>query len=148
MMHTLRMLARSTTAVCAALCAFAAGSAAAQEPSAAAPPGPPVIFRAPLADVPGKELVVVALSIPPARATPSPAHTHPGSVYVYVTAGTARFGVAGQPVKEVKTGESFFEPPGALHTVMESAHPTEGASAIAVMIVPNGAALATPANPR
>jgi hypothetical protein len=39
-------------------------------------------------------------------------------------------------------GESFFEPPGALHTVAESASATELAEGIAVMIVPDGAPLA------
>ena len=70
-------------------------------------------------------------------------HRHPGSVYVYVTQGTARLGIEGQPVKEVHVGESFFEPPGVLHTVAESASTTESASAIAVMIVPEGAPLVT-----
>ncbi len=102
-----------------------------------------------LRDMPGKQLVVVALTIPPRRADQplSMGHRHPGSVYVYVTEGTTRFGIEGQPVKEVKAGESFFEPPGAAHTVMESAHPTERAMAIAVMIVPDGAPLTLPAQP-
>jgi hypothetical protein len=47
--------------------------------------------------------------------------------------------------KEAKAGESFFEPPGALHTVAESAHATENAAAIAVMIVPEGSPLVLPA---
>ena len=120
----------------------------AQAPSGATPAGPAELFRATLPDMPGKQLVVVALSIAPKRADqpPSPGHRHPGSVYVYVTEGTARFGIEGQPVKEIKAGESFFEPPGALHTVMESAHPTERAAAIAVMIVPDGAPLTLPAD--
>jgi quercetin dioxygenase-like cupin family protein len=124
-----------------------AASVSAQAPGGARAAGPPELFRAALPDMPGKQLVVVALTIQPKRADqpPSPGHRHPGSVYVYVTQGTARFGVEGQPVKEVKTGESFFEPPGALHTVMESAHPTEPATAIAVMIVPDGAPLTLPA---
>jgi quercetin dioxygenase-like cupin family protein len=134
-----------------ALCLIAAllTSASAQAPNAARAGGPPELFRAALPDMPGKQLVVVALSIAPKRAdqAPSPGHRHPGSVYVYVTEGTARFGIEGQPVKEVKAGESFFEPPGALHTVMESAHPTERAAAIAVMIVPDGAPLTLPAQP-
>ncbi len=133
----------------AALClAAVTQSASAQAPaSAARPAGPPELFRAPLPDMPGKQLVVVALTIPPRAADqpPSPGHRHPGSVYVYVTEGTARFGIEGQPVVEVKTGESFFEPPGALHTVMESAHPTQRAAAIAVMIVPDGSPLTLPA---
>jgi quercetin dioxygenase-like cupin family protein len=144
MMRTLRTFVRSSTLCAAALYATAAPSASAQAPAG----GPPVIFRAPLAEVPGSEIVVVALSIAPPRADqpPSRGHRHPGSVYVYVTAGTARFGIEGQPVKEVKAGESFFEPPGVLHTVMESTHPTERASAIAVMIVPQGAPLTLPAH--
>jgi quercetin dioxygenase-like cupin family protein len=87
--------------------------------------------------------VVVRLTLPP-KAMGHP-HRHPGSVYVYVTQGTARLGIEGQPVQVVHAGESFFEPAGAVHTVAESASPTEPATAIAVMIVPDGAPLATPA---
>ena len=127
-----------------------ATSASAQAPAATAPRagGPTELFRAALPDAPGKQLVVVELTIAPKQAgqPASPGHRHPGSVYVYVTEGTARFGVEGQPVKEVKTGESFFEPPGALHNVMESASATAGAKAIAVMIVPDGAPLTLPAH--
>jgi quercetin dioxygenase-like cupin family protein len=48
----------------------------------------------------------------------------------------------------VKAGQSFFETPGVLHTVMESADSTKPAAAIAVMIVPDGAPLTLPANPQ
>jgi len=127
-----------------------ATSASAQAPATTAPRsgGPTELFRTALPDAPGKQLVVVALTIAPKQAgqPASPGHRHPGSVYVYVTEGTARFGVEGQPVKEVKTSESFFEPPGALHNVMESASASEGAKAIAVMIVPDGAPLTLPAH--
>lgn len=102
-----------------------------------------VLFSAPLQDVPGKQLVVVGLEFKPKGKQASMAHRHPGSVYVYVTQGTARLGIEGQPVQEVHMGQSFFEPPGALHTVAESASETQGATAIAVMIVPNGAPLLT-----
>lgn len=121
----------------------AAGAAVAQESA----PGPRTTFSAPLADMPGKQLVVVELRLPPRqedRPEP-PGHRHPGSVFVYVTSGTARLGLQGEPVREVKTGESFFEPMGAIHTVLESASTTEPATAIAVMIVPDGAPLVTAA---
>jgi quercetin dioxygenase-like cupin family protein len=101
------------------------------------------IFSSALQDVPGKRLVVVALELQPKSKGQSTAHRHPGSVYVYVTKGSARLGIDGQPVQEVHAGESFFEPPGALHTVAESASDTETASAIAVLIVPEGAPLLT-----
>lgn len=116
--------------------ALAAGPALA----AKTPPPPAPLFSAALPDVPGKNLVVVHLTLPLKGAPPHP-HRHPGSVYVYVTSGVARLGVDGQPVQIVKAGESFFEPQGALHTVAESDSATEKATAIAVMIVPDGAAL-------
>jgi quercetin dioxygenase-like cupin family protein len=147
MTQTLRIfIALCVGAVAAITSASAQAPASANAPRAA---GPTELFRTALPDAPGKQLVVVALPIAPKQANPpaSPGHRHPGSVYVYVTEGTARFGIEGQPIKEVKTGESFFEPPGALHTVMESASSTEGAKAIAVMIVPDGAPLTLPAQP-
>jgi quercetin dioxygenase-like cupin family protein len=130
---------------CAALCVIGSDSAAAQQSNSARPQGPPVLFETPLADAPGKRLVVVGLTLPPRQgASQSAGHRHPGSVYVYVTEGTARLGIEGEPVKEVRAGESFFEPPGVLHTVSESASATAPAKAIAVMIVPEGAPLVIP----
>jgi len=72
-------------------------SASAQAPSAARPAGPVELFRTALPDMPGKQFVVVALTIAPRAAgqPPSPGHRHPGSVYVYVTEGTARFAAKG-----------------------------------------------------
>jgi quercetin dioxygenase-like cupin family protein len=111
---------------------------------------PGTIFARELADVPGKNLVVVALEFPPKSPEQSKApqryigHRHPGSVYVYVTKGAVRLGIEGQPVQVVHAGQSFFEPVGALHTVAESASATEPASAIAVLIVPDGAPILTP----
>lgn len=127
------------------LCAAAVSLVAfAEETKPANPPTQPgVLFSAPLPDVPGKKLVVVPLKWPPATQHTRVDHRHPGSVYVYVTEGTVRLGIEGQPVQELHAGESFFEPPGALHTIAESASTTQPASAIAVMIVPEGAPLLT-----
>jgi len=114
-------------------------AAPAAAPRTAAAP----VFSADLPDVPGKQLVVVNLTFPPAGGAPHP-HKHPGSVWVYVTKGEARLGVEGQPPKVVKAGEHWFEPMGAIHNVSESASATEPATGFAVMIVPKGAPLATP----
>jgi len=110
---------------------------------------PGVIFARELADVPGKNLVVVKLEFPPKspRQPQAPqqylGHRHPGSTYVYVTKGTMRLGIDGQAVQLVHAGESFFEPVGAIHTIAESASATEPASAIAVLIIPDGAPILT-----
>jgi quercetin dioxygenase-like cupin family protein len=111
--------------------------------------GPPVLLTAPLADAPGKNMVVVELNFAPNARQPSTpdnhprGHRHPGSVYVYVTQGSVRLGVEGQPVQVVPTGGSFFEAVGAHHIIAENASATEPARAIAVMIVPEGAPLTT-----
>ena len=140
-----------------ARCAFGAYAAAlsvavavhAQQPEPQRTGGPPTLFSAPLADAPGKNLVVVELTFAPNAKAPSTpdqhplGHRHPGSVYVYVTEGTVRLGVEGQPVQVVKAGGSFFEAVGAHHIVSENASATEPARAIAVMIVPDGAPLVT-----
>lgn len=111
---------------------------------------PHVIFAQDLKDVPGSNLVVVALDFPPVAANatgatpPCSAHRHPGSTYVYVTKGAVRLGIGGQPVQTLHAGQSFYEPAGALHTVAENASATEPAAAIAVLILPHGAPILTP----
>ncbi len=134
----------------AAITIAIAGSAPAQQ--SASPPAtvPPPVFSAPLAEVPGHNLVVVELKYTPNAAPPSTlerhrcGHHHPGSVYVYVTQGAVRLGIEGQPVQVVRAGESFFEPVGAHHIINENASATDPARAIAVMIVPDDKPLVTP----
>lgn len=119
-----------------------------ERPPERGPPKP--LFTAPLADAPGKNLVVVELNFAPNPDPPSTAehhrrgHHHPGSVFVYVTQGAVRLGIEGQPVQVVNSGGVFFEPVGAHHIVTENASATEPARAIAVMVVPEGAPLTTP----
>jgi len=134
---------------CGILAALVAGSVAVTATATAQTPArtpPPVLFSAPLADAPDKQLVVVELKFAPNPAPPStldnhpPGHRHPGSVYAYVTEGAVRLAVEGQPVQ---VGGSFFEPPGAHHIITENASATEPSRAIAVMIVPEGAPLTT-----
>jgi len=162
--HTVARISSFLTACAAAVYLTGAAPATADQKPTRAPPAMAggwtveqlarsrgVLSAHELKDVPGKDLVVVRLNFPPNASPHSKsgmrctAHTHPGSVWVYVTNGTARLGIAGQPVQVVHTGESFYEPKGAIHAVAESASATEPASAIAVMIVPEGAPLAAPA---
>lgn len=139
---------RRILVACVFATTIAVATATAQQPTAGRVP-PSTLFSAPLADAPGKSLVVVELNYAPRPGPPSTpehrgrGHRHPGSVYVYVTQGSVRLGIEGQPVRVVNTGESFFEPPGAHHIINENASATEPARAIAVMIVPDGEPLTT-----
>ncbi|HEY7247978.1 MAG TPA: cupin domain-containing protein [Xanthobacteraceae bacterium] len=94
-----------------------------------------------LPNVPGKRLTVVRVTYAPGGYTPS--HRHAGSVMAFVTAGTIRSQLAGGPVQTFKPGESFFEPPGAIHLVSENASLTEPAELIAVFVADEGATLTT-----
>ena len=99
---------RCRVAFTAALCVISvptvfAGPEAAKE--LAKQPG--VILARELLDVPGKNLVLVALEFPPKSDEKSKApqqyigHRHPGSTYVYVINGSLRLGIEGQPVQLV-----------------------------------------------
>jgi quercetin dioxygenase-like cupin family protein len=44
-------------------------------------------------------------------------------------------GLVGEPSRVLRAGESFYEPPGGLHTVSENASETEPASLLAVFVL-------------
>jgi len=50
------------------------------------------------------------VELPPGR--PAGAHIHPGPVTGYVESGLIAFERAGQPVRELRPGDVFFEPAG------------------------------------
>ena len=70
-------------------------------------------------------------------------HTHPGPESGYVLDGDMVLMVDGQPPLELKTGQSYKIPPGAIHDAKSGA---KGAKVIATYVVEKGKPLATPAN--
>jgi quercetin dioxygenase-like cupin family protein len=65
-------------------------------------------------------------------------HRHPAGAYVYVIDGSVMFGLDdGEPVV-LKAGESFYEPPGALHSVSRNASEELPASLIAFFVLDEG----------
>ena len=94
-----------------------------------------------LPNVPGKRVTIVRVFYGPGGFTP--AHRHAGSVTAYVTKGEIRSQLAGGPVETFKVGQSFFEPPGAVHMVSANASITEPAELIAVFVADEGAQLTT-----
>ena len=56
----------------------------------------------------------------------SAAHRHPGHhTFGYVLEGTYEVKVGDGPVRQLKAGEAFYEPPGALHAVSRNPSSTE-----------------------
>jgi quercetin dioxygenase-like cupin family protein len=68
-------------------------------------------------------------------------HRHPGFVLGYIAEGATRFGVDYEPEEVVQTGETFFEPTGAVHSAFGSADGDEAARALLFMVVPQGVPL-------
>jgi quercetin dioxygenase-like cupin family protein len=65
-------------------------------------------------------------------------HRHPAGAYVYVTEGSVMFGIDDREPVLLKAGESFYEPPGALHSVSRNASQDLPASLIAFFVLGEG----------
>jgi len=65
-------------------------------------------------------------------------HRHPAGAYVYVIAGSVVFAVDDGEPFVLNAGDSFFEPPGALHSVSRNASEEVPASLIAFFVLPGG----------
>jgi len=116
-------------------------NAAADEPKAGAPqPVRAVLERHDQSGVAGKEIVIGTATLPAGSSIGF--HTHPGDEAGYVLKGPLILKVQGQPDRTLKTGESFFNPRGTVHSVV----PGPGAEAMAVSswIIDKGQPLATP----
>lgn len=61
-------------------------------------------------------------------------HRHPGSVLAFVLKGTLRSQMEGGAAETYTTGQTWFEPPGALHLFAENVSKTEPAELLATFI--------------
>jgi quercetin dioxygenase-like cupin family protein len=94
-----------------------------------------------LPNVAGKRVTIVRVTYGPGGFTRP--HRHAGSVTAYITKGEVRSQLGGGPVETFTVGQSFFEPPGAIHLVSANASNTEPAALIAVFVADEGAQLTT-----
>jgi quercetin dioxygenase-like cupin family protein len=129
-----KMLPRTMDAISAIIEPLCASSASGSTQDVVEP-----ISSHALPNVPGKRVTIVRVFYGPGGFTR--AHRHAGSVTAYVTKGEIRSQLAGGPVEVFKVGQSFFEPPGAVHLVSANASNTEPAELIAVFVADEGAQL-------
>jgi quercetin dioxygenase-like cupin family protein len=116
-------------------------NAAADEPKAAAPqPVRTILERHDQSGVAGKEIVIGTAALPAGSSIGF--HTHPGDEAGYVLKGPLILKVQGQPDRTLKTGESFFNPRGAVHSIVSG--PGAEAMAVSSWIIDKGQPLATP----
>jgi quercetin dioxygenase-like cupin family protein len=124
--------------------AFHLGSVAAQQQM------PPTkvtqLMKQTLADVPGREVIMITLDIPPGGG--SPAHRHPGAHnFGYVLEGAYKIKLDNGPEKVLTKGQTFYEAPGQLHAVSSNASSTEPAKVLVVVINESGKPLTVPEKP-
>ena len=62
-------------------------------------------------------------------------HRHPAGAYVYVIDGSVEFGIDDREPVVLNAGDSFYEPPGALHSVSRNASQELPASLIAFFVL-------------
>jgi quercetin dioxygenase-like cupin family protein len=98
----------------AAALPFAYAQAQQEAPQATRPPaGSNEMLRAPLSALPGSEVIVSDVVIPPNAQVAR--HYHPGEEFLYVIEGSAIHIEEGKPDRLLKAGDSYALPPRAIH---------------------------------
>ena len=105
-------------------------------------PPPQPLFEKALPDLPGKEVALVEVVLPPGGA--SPAHRHNAHVVVYVLEGRITMQVKDKPPQTLGVGQTFYEQPDDIHTVGRNASATAPARFLAFFIKSKGAPRTVP----
>lgn len=95
-----------------------------------------------LADVPGKELVMITVTYPPGSV--DPVHRHYAHALVYVLEGSIVMQVRGGKEVTLKPGQTFYEGPDDVHTVGRNASTTKPAKFVVVLLKNKGAPILVP----
>jgi quercetin dioxygenase-like cupin family protein len=111
-------------------------------PTFVAAQAPPPLFEKALPDLPGKEVTLVEVVLPPGGS--SPAHRHNAHVVVYVLEGQIVMQVKGQPPQTLGVGQTYYEQPSDIHTVGRNASGTERARFLAFFVKTRGAPRTVP----
>jgi quercetin dioxygenase-like cupin family protein len=107
---------------------FVTGPSAQPAPAAAKP-----LLVQPLADLPGREVRITLLDRAPGSS--SPPHRHPGHhTFGYVVEGTYEFAIDGQPSRILNSGETFYEPPTAVHSISRNPSTDKRTTIIVFMV--------------
>lgn len=126
----------------AVLCVAAA---TAREPAGGAPlPVVTPVASKPLADQPGKEVLILEVVFPPGAV--DPVHRHDADAFVYVLEGSIVMGVAGGKEVTLTPGQVFHEGRNDVHTVGRNASADRPARFIAFMVKDAGKPAVIPAD--
>ena len=98
-----------------------------------------------LADLPGKEALMLTVEYPAGVA--SLPHRHDADVLVYVLEGEITMQVEGQPAVTLGPGGTFFEGPADVHVKSANASERAAAKLLVVMVKDRGAPVSRPVAP-
>ena len=91
------------------------------------------LMKQTLGDVPGREVMMITLDIPPGAG--SPPHRHPGAHnFGYVLEGAYKIKIDSGPETVLTKGQIFYESPGQLHAISSNASNTEPAKVLVVAV--------------
>ena len=124
-------------------CVLLASAVLAAPWSRAAPPGHvEQVMSKPLADLAGKEGLVLTVKYPPGGA--DDIHRHNAHAFVYVLEGAIVMQVKGGPAVTLKPGQGFYEAPDDIHLVGRNASQTEPAKFVVFLLKDQGAPAVVP----
>ena len=96
-----------------------------------------------LADLPGKEGLMITVEYPPGSS--DPIHRHNAHAFVYVLEGTIVMQVKGGKEVTLTPGQTFYEGPDDVHIVGRNASTTKPAKFVVFLVKNKGAPVFVPA---
>ena len=101
------------------------------------------LFSKDLANIPGKEGVMMIVDYPPGSV--DPVHRHNANAFIYVLEGSIVMQVRGGKEVTLTPGQTFYEGPDDVHVVGRNASKTKPAKFVLVMVKDKGAPVLVPA---
>ena len=95
-----------------------------------------------LADIPGKEALMITVVYPPGGA--DPVHRHNAHGFIYVLEGSVVMQLKGGKPVTLTAGQTFYEGPDDIHVVGRSASSTKPAKLLVLLLKNKGAPALVP----
>jgi quercetin dioxygenase-like cupin family protein len=95
-----------------------------------------------LADIPGKEALMITVEYPPGGS--DPVHRHNAHAFVYVLEGSVVMQLKGGKQVTLTSGQTFYEGPDDVHVVGRSASSTRPAKLLVLLVKNKGAPVLVP----
>jgi quercetin dioxygenase-like cupin family protein len=93
------------------------------------------IFEAAIPNIPGKSLLAMEVDYAPGAASVPHTHAKSAFIYAYVISGAIESKVNDDETRIYRAGESWSDPPGAIHSISRNASRTDPAKLLAVFVL-------------